>query len=234
MQLSLLLKNNAPQWFELLLPQGEELLESIQHPLEDELLSHTVFPPKSLIFRALELTPPQSVKAVIIGQDPYHGDGQAHGLAFSVNPGVKFPPSLRNIFKELQSDLGHDIPFSGDLSPWAQQGVLLLNTHLTVRRSEAGSHAYLGWESFTDLVIQRLSNTHQKLVFILWGRHARDKATFIDASRHLILESAHPSPLSAHNGFWDTKPFSKTNDYLKENEKAPIDWKLDYMGLHEQ
>ena len=227
MQLSHLLKNNAPLWFKLLLPEGKTILDSIDPPLTDELLSHTVFPPKRLIFHALELTPPQAVKAVIIGQDPYHGDGQAHGLAFSVSPGVKFPPSLRNIFKELQNDLGHEIPFSGDLSPWAHQGVLLLNTHLTVRRSEAGSHTYLGWESFTDLIIQRLSDTQQNLVFILWGRHAKDKATFIDASRHFILESAHPSPLSAHNGFWNTKPFSKTNAYLEENEKAPIDWRLD-------
>jgi uracil-DNA glycosylase len=226
MQLPHLLKNSAPLWFELLLPDGETLLESIEQPLKEDLLSHTIFPPERLIFRALAFTPPESVKVVILGQDPYHGDGQANGLAFSVNPGLKFPPSLRNIFKELKNDLGYEIPFSGDLSPWAQRGVLLLNTHLTVRRNEAGSHSKIGWEAFTDLIIQRLSVHRERIVFILWGRHARSKTVLIDREKHHILESAHPSPLSAHNGFWNTRPFSEANEYLVRNEITPIDWKL--------
>ena len=227
MQLSRLLQFASPQWFDLLLPECEEMLHTIEERLNTDSNSHTVFPPKRLIFNALERTPPKNTKVVILGQDPYHGDGQANGLAFSVNSGVKFPPSLRNIFKELKNDLGYEIPFSGDLSPWAECGVLLLNTHLTVRRNEAGSHSKIGWEAFTDSIIQRLSEHRENVVFILWGKHARSKAVLIDREKHHILESAHPSPLSAHNGFWNTEPFSKTNAYLEENGISPIEWKLD-------
>lgn len=226
MQLIDLLKNTAPAWYEYLHPECEKLLHSIQSAWRDQSIAHTVFPPERLIFRALELTSPQKVKVVILGQDPYHGDGQANGLAFSVNSGVKFPPSLRNIFKELKNDLGYELPFSGDLSPWAEQGVLLLNTHLTVRRNEAGSHSEMGWEAFTNTIIERLSERSSNTVFILWGRHARSKAVLIDAEKHHILESAHPSPLSAHNGFWNTYPFSKTNTYLEKHQIEPIEWEL--------
>ncbi|MEY3344110.1 MAG: hypothetical protein RL090_1794 [Bacteroidota bacterium] len=183
-----------------------------------------VYPPGPLIFNAFNSTPWDQVRVVIIGQDPYHGLGQAHGLSFSVPNGVPHPPSLRNIFKEIQSDLGSPIPTSGDLTHWAKQGVLLLNATLTVEDGKAGSHQNKGWEIFTDSVIQRLSNEKTGLVFILWGRFARNKVQLIDSSKHHVLESAHPSPLSAHSGFFGCRHFSQTNELLVAQGGPPINW----------
>ena len=187
----------------------------------------SVYPPGNQIFSAFNLTPFDKVKVVILGQDPYHGPGQAHGLSFSVPDGTRQPPSLQNIFKELQSDLG--IPVSqtgGNLSKWAEQGVFLLNAILTVQANNAASHQEKGWEIFTDAVIKALSNQKEGLVFILWGKFAQSKETLIDSSKHLIIKSAHPSPFSANYGFFGSKPFSKTNDYLQSKGKEVIDWKI--------
>jgi uracil-DNA glycosylase len=187
----------------------------------------TIFPPGSAIFNAFNLTPFDEVKVVIIGQDPYHGAGQAHGLSFSVLPGVKLPPSLQNIFKEIKTDIGIDqIAQAGDLTHWAQQGVLLLNAALTVRDGEPMSHAKIGWATFTDAVIRTISDRKENVVFILWGKFAQDKQALIDMDRHYVLKAAHPSPLSAHNGFWGCKHFSKTNEILIQNKENPIDWKI--------
>lgn len=183
-----------------------------------------VFPPAKLIFNAFDLCPFDHVKVVIIGQDPYHGPGQAHGLCFSVNDGIQFPPSLKNIFKEIESDLGKPVPPSGNLTRWAQQGVLLLNATLTVRAHQAGSHQKRGWETFTDAVIKKLADKRDNLVFILWGSYAQKKGAFIDRSRHLVLQSAHPSPLSAYNGFFGNHHFSQTNQWLTDHGQAAIDW----------
>lgn len=183
-----------------------------------------VYPPGPLIFNAFNCTPWNQVRVVILGQDPYHGPGQAHGLSFSVPEGIPHPPSLRNIFKEIQSDLGFPIPASGDLTHWANQGVLLLNATLTVEDGKAGSHQNRGWEIFTDGVIKKLSNEKSGLVFLLWGRFARNKVQLIDSSKHHILESAHPSPLSAHAGFFGCRHFSKTNEILLTQDGAPISW----------
>jgi uracil-DNA glycosylase len=185
-----------------------------------------VFPPKSQIFEAFELTPFEKVKVVILGQDPYHGMGQAMGLSFSVNRGVKVPPSLRNIYQELQSDLGLRIPDHGDLSSWAQQGVLLLNNVLTVTEGRAGSHHKIGWEKFTDKVIEVLNREKENLVFILWGSPAQKKASQVDPERHCILMSVHPSPLSSYRGFFGSKPFSECNKYLQIHKIRPIDWRI--------
>lgn len=183
------------------------------------------FPPKQEIFAALNHCKFQDVKVVIIGQDPYHGDNQAHGLSFSVRDGVAFPPSLRNIFREIQDDLGAEIPFSGNLERWADQGVLLLNAILTVKRSEAGSHAGQNWEKFTDAILREVSNRHQNIVFMLWGGYAKKKGKICHNGNHLILESGHPSPLSANQGLWfNNKHFSKTNNYLESVGKKPIHW----------
>ena len=183
----------------------------------------TCYPPASLIFNAFNLCPFNNVKVVIIGQDPYHEPGQAHGLCFSVNDGVQYPPSLLNIFKEINDDLGicHN---SGNLTDWARQGVLLLNATLTVRAHLAGSHQRRGWETFTDAVIKKLSDERENLVFILWGSYAQSKSTFINSSKHLILKSAHPSPLSAYRGFFGNKHFSKANHYLTSHNLTPIKW----------
>lgn len=183
-----------------------------------------VYPPGSLIFNAFNVCPFDRVKAVIIGQDPYHGPGQAHGLCFSVRSGVAYPPSLVNIFREIESDLGIRIKSSGDLTRWASQGVLLLNATLTVRARQAGSHQRRGWEEFTDYVIRVLNSEKQNLVFFLWGAYAQKKGESIDRSRHLVLESVHPSPLSASRGFFGNRHFSKCNDYLKKNGIEPVDW----------
>lgn len=183
-----------------------------------------VFPPAKLIFNAFDLCPFDHVKVVIIGQDPYHGPGQAHGLCFSVNDGIQFPPSLKNIFKEIESDLGKPVPPSGNLTRWAQQGVLLLNATLTVRAHQAGSHQKRGWETFTDAVIKELADKRDNLVFILWGSYAQKKGAFIDRSRHLVLQSAHPSPLSAYNGFFGNHHFSQTNQWLTDHGQVAIDW----------
>jgi uracil-DNA glycosylase len=183
-----------------------------------------VYPPPQFVFNAFTLCPFNTVKVVILGQDPYHGPKQAHGLSFSVQDGVDIPPSLRNIYKELSADTGVTSRASGDLTHWARQGVLLLNATLTVVGGKAGSHQGLGWERFTDAVVKRLSDEKSHLVFILWGRYAQDKGSHIDTGKHLVIKSAHPSPLSAHNGFFGSKPFSKTNAYLKEQGLPPIKW----------
>ena len=186
----------------------------------------TIYPKGSEWFAALDATPMNKVRVVILGQDPYHGEGQAHGLCFSVRDGIRPPPSLLNIFKELESDLGLARPSSGNLRNWAEQGVLLLNSVLTVEAGHAASHQGKGWEQFTDAIIRLLNAQANPLVFILWGAYAQRKGAFIDKSRHLVITSAHPSPLSAHNGFFGSKPFSRTNDFLKKRGLIPIDWDL--------
>jgi len=180
----------------------------------------TVYPPAKYIFRAFDMTPFDQVKVVIIGQDPYHGDKQANGLCFTVDDGVRQPPSLQNIYKELKNDLGVE----GNINLWPQQGVLLLNSTLTVKADSAGSHQNKGWEEFTDIVIKLLSDKKEKLVFILWGKYAQDKGKVIDSTKHLIIKSPHPSPFAAYSGFFGSKPFSKCNDYLKENNLTEINW----------
>jgi uracil-DNA glycosylase len=201
-------------------PYFAELTEFVRA----EYKSYRIYPPGSQIFNAFNLCPFDKVKVVIIGQDPYHGPGQAHGLCFSVNDGVPFPPSLRNIFKEVNADTGAPIPQSGNLTRWATQGVLLLNATLTVREHSAGSHQRRGWETFTDAVIRIISEQKSKVVFILWGAYAQSKASLIDSSRHLVLRSVHPSPLSAHAGFFGNHHFSLANDYLVRNGLTSIDW----------
>ena len=193
--------------------------------VKEEYNSNAIYPPGSLIFNSFNLCPFDNVKAVIIGQDPYHGPGQAHGLCFSVREGVAFPPSLINIFKEIESDLGINRPTNGNLERWAQQGVLLLNATLTVRAHQAGSHQKKGWEQFTDNVISKLNSEKEHMVFFLWGAYAQKKGEAIDRSKHLVLESVHPSPLSASRGFFGNKHFSRCNQYLMENGIEPIDWK---------
>ncbi len=212
-------------WKEVLQTEFDKpYFTSLTDFVRDEYRHATVFPPASLIFNAFNLCPFSDVKVVLIGQDPYHEPGQAHGLCFSVNDGVQFPPSLLNIFKELKSDLGVEIPQSGNLTRWAQQGVLLLNATLTVREHQAGSHQNRGWEQFTDAVIQTLSEKKSGLVFILWGSYAQSKARLIDSGLHCILRSAHPSPLSAYRGFFGNHHFSLTNDYLSRTGKSIIKW----------
>jgi len=203
---------------------NQPYFESLTHFVKEEYKSQIIYPPASKVFAAFDLCPFEETKVVILGQDPYHGAGQAHGLCFSVNDGIPHPPSLMNIFKEMKTDLGKPVPASGNLERWAKQGVLLMNTVLTVRASQANSHQGKGWEKITDAAIAALSNQKDKLVFILWGRPAQEKMRLIDASKHLILTSVHPSPLSASRGFFGSKPFSKTNAYLTQNGKIPIDW----------
>jgi len=193
--------------------------------VKEEYKTKSIYPPGGLIFNAFNLCPFQNIKAVILGQDPYHGPGQAHGLCFSVRDGVDFPPSLVNIFKEIELDLGLKKPSSGNLERWASQGVLMLNATLTVRAHQAGSHQKKGWEEFTDSVIAILNNEKHNIVFFLWGAYAQKKGESIDRSKHLVLESVHPSPLSASRGFFGNKHFSKCNNYLIENGIEPIDWK---------
>jgi len=192
--------------------------------VKSEYKSHTVFPPGNEIFNAFDHCSFEDVKVVVIGQDPYHGPGQANGLCFSVRDGVRKPPSLVNIFKEITSDIGNEIPESGNLERWAQQGVLLLNATLTVRANTPGSHQKKGWEDFTDAVIKVLSNKKENLVFLLWGAYAQNKGAIINEENHLVLKSAHPSPFAAHRGFFGNKHFSKTNTYLKEKGRTPIEW----------
>jgi uracil-DNA glycosylase len=191
--------------------------------VRSEYLTKTIYPHPKDVFSAFRLTPVEKVSVVILGQDPYHGPDQAHGLSFSVRNGVHKPPSLQNIFKEIISDVGA-VQASSDLTSWAQQGVLLLNATLTVEKGKAGSHQSYGWEQFTDAVIHALSEKQSHIVFILWGKYAQKKKILIDTSKHLVLESAHPSPLSAHNGFFGCKHFSRTNDYLIAHDKNPILW----------
>lgn len=214
-------------WAELLNAQMQEpYYVKLREFLIQEYKTQAVYPSMYDIFNALHYTPYHKTKVVILGQDPYHGPGQAHGLSFSVQPGVAPPPSLVNIFKELKEDLGCAIPNNGCLKPWAEQGVLLLNTVLTVRKKQANSHQGLGWETFTDKIITLLNEREDPLVFILWGRPAQKKKTMIDNPKHLIIASAHPSPLSAHAGFFGSKPFSKVNAFLEEHGQTPIDWQL--------
>ena len=201
-------------------PYFKELTDFVRQ----EYRTQVCYPPGNLIFNAFNLCPFDQVKVVIIGQDPYHGPGQAHGLCFSVNDGIPFPPSLQNIFKEIQADLGKEVPATGNLTRWAQQGVLLLNATLTVRAHQAASHQRHGWEEFTDAVIRKLSQERDHLVFILWGAYAQKKGAVIDRERHLVLTSAHPSPLSAYHGFFGNKHFSLTNAYLEQYGKTPINW----------
>ena len=194
--------------------------------VEKERREHTVYPSEEDLFSAFRLTPYDKVKVLLLGQDPYHGAGQAHGLAFSVQPGVKPPPSLVNMFKELQSDLGLPKPKEGSLIPWAKQGVLLLNAVLTVREAEPNAHEGQGWEAFTDAVIQKVSDKQEPVVFILWGSYAQKKEKLIDTTRHVILKGPHPSPLSAKRGFFGSRPFSQTNAALEARGREPIDWRL--------
>lgn len=205
---------------EFIQPYFEELIQFVRQ----EYQQTPCYPPGKLIFNAFNLCPFDKVKVVIIGQDPYHGPGQAHGLCFSVNDGVPFPPSLRNIFKEIETDLGQPIPQTGNLTRWAEQGVLLLNATLTVRAHQAGSHQRHGWETFTDAAIKALSEERERVVFILWGAYAQKKGAVIDRNKHLVLSSAHPSPLSAYNGFFGNKHFSKTNAYLEQYGNQTIKW----------
>ncbi|MDO5680415.1 MAG: uracil-DNA glycosylase [Pelistega sp.] len=202
----------------------QDLLARVQ---EQRAQGVTIYPPQEEVFNAFKLTPFEQVKVVVLGQDPYHGPEQAHGLAFSVKPHVAIPPSLRNIYKELAEDIpGFVIPKHGDLRYWAQQGVLLLNTVLTVQAGKAHSHASWGWETFTDTVVAQLNAQREQLVFLLWGSHAQKKGQMIDRQKHLVLSSAHPSPLSAHRGFLGNRHFSQTNGYLQAQGLAPIDWQV--------
>jgi uracil-DNA glycosylase len=200
--------------------------ETLKQFLVDEKEKYVIYPPGKNIFEAFNRTPFSKVKVVILGQDPYHGQGQAHGLCFSVPSNVEFPPSLQNILKELAGDLGSEYPKSGDLSKWADQGVLLLNATLTVRANQAGSHQGHGWEQFTDAAIRILSERHTGLVFMLWGKYAQNKKFLIDIEKHLVLEAPHPSPLSVYRGFFGCRHFSQANKWLEENGKPPVNWKL--------
>lgn len=214
-------------WREVLFDEFQKpYFKTLKEFLVEEKQKHNIYPHGSNIFAAFNNTPFGNVKVVILGQDPYHGANQAHGLAFSVNDGVPFPPSLQNIFKELRDDMGCAMPKSGNLTSWTKEGVFLLNTVLTVRASEANSHKSRGWEIFTDSVIRLLSEQKENLVFILWGSPAGAKASLIDAKKHLILKAPHPSPLSSYRGFFGSKPFSKTNEFLRERGLKPIEWCL--------
>lgn len=198
--------------------------QTLTTTIREAYLTQTVYPPSPQVFTALNLCPLPKVKVIILGQDPYHGPGQAHGLAFSVQSGTPLPPSLRNIHQELADDIGCEVPADGDLTHWAEQGVLLLNTTLTVQAGAPLSHRDLGWEIFTDIIIKTLAQETRPLVFLLWGKHAQSKQVHIDTNRHLILTAPHPSPLSAHRGFFGCKHFSKTNEFLRETGQTPIDW----------
>ena len=211
-------------WIEILAPiKNTEYFTTLWEKVKEEYQITKCFPPKNQIFRAIELTPFEEVKVVIIGQDPYHNDNQANGLCFSVSDKVKAPPSLKNIFKELEDDLGIK-KTSNELEMWAKQGVLLLNATLTVRAHEANSHKDLGWEQFTDFIIKEISDKKENVVFVLWGNFAQKKARFIDTSKHFIIQSVHPSPHSVYKGFFGSRPFSKINKFLEEKGKEPINW----------
>lgn len=200
--------------------------QQLQQFVDQERRDHTVFPPETDVFNALKLTPYDLVNVMILGQDPYHDDNQAHGLAFSVQPGIKPPPSLVNIYKELRSDVGFRIPNNGYLVPWTQQGVLLLNAVLTVRAHQPASHKGKGWETFTDAVLRKVNEKDSPVVFVLWGAYAQKKLSLIDTTRHTVVQSVHPSPLSARNGFFGSKPFSQINTALQAAGKTAIDWQL--------
>lgn len=219
--------NELPEWNQLLKPEYEKpYFKQLTKLVDDAYANHEVFPPKKLILNAIRLCPFNEVKVVIIGQDPYHNYGQANGLSFSVNDGVPVPPSLKNIFKELQTDIpGFTIPASGNLEAWANQGILMLNAVLTVQANLASSHKHFGWQHFTDAIIKLVSDHKENVVFLLWGAFAISKSELIDANKHLVLTAAHPSPL-ARGAFFGSKHFSKTNDYLEKHHLRPIDWRL--------
>jgi uracil-DNA glycosylase len=202
----------------------KDYFSALTNFIRNEYKTYKVYPPAKHIFNAFDECPFDNLKVVILGQDPYHGPGQAHGLCFSVNDGIDFPPSLRNIFKELKNDLGKEIPLTGNLTTWAKQGVLLLNATLTVRANQAGSHQNKGWEQFTDAVICKINEQKQNVVFILWGNYAISKIKFIDQGKHLVLSSVHPSPLSASRGFFGNRHFSRANEFLVKNRLEPINW----------
>ena len=214
-------------WRPVLIAETEKpYWKPLQQFVKDERKKYTVYPPDKDVFAALHLTPYEKVSVLILGQDPYHEAGQAHGLCFSVRPDVAIPPSLQNIYKELHDDLGCKIPNNGCLTPWAEQGVLLLNAVLTVRAHQANSHQGKGWENFTDAIIRAVNDKPDRVVFVLWGAYARKKQLLINTARHVIIESAHPSPLSAANGFFGSRPFSKINAALREAGKPEIDWQI--------
>ena len=216
-----------PSWHHLLVPELKQpYFQSLRHFVDEERQKYTVFPPEPDVFNALKLTPYENVNVLLLGQDPYHDDNQAHGLCFSVQPGIKPPPSLVNMFKELHSDVGFRVPNNGYLVPWAQQGILMLNAVLTVRAHTPNSHKNHGWEVFTDAIIRCVSAKESQVVFVLWGAYAQKKLSIIDTSRHVIVQSAHPSPLSARNGFFGSRPFSTINNALREAGKPEIDWQL--------
>lgn len=215
----------APSWHKQLEEEFDKpYFKNLISFVKEDITKYKIYPSGKLIFNAFEHCSYEETKVVIIGQDPYHGPGQANGLCFSVNDGVKHPPSLRNIFKEIQADLGKEIPQSGNLERWAAQGVLLLNATLTVRAQTPGSHQKKGWEEFTDAVIRKITDGKENVVFILWGAYAQKKGSFINKDKHCVLQSAHPSPFSADRGFFGNKHFSKANAYLKEKSKTPIEW----------
>jgi uracil-DNA glycosylase len=215
----------SESWERILKDELEkEYFKVLTKTVRKKYLSGAVFPPRELMFNALELCSFKNVRVVILGQDPYHGPGQAHGLSFSVPDGVKLPPSLKNIYKEIANDVGKEIPSTGNLERWAKQGVLMLNATLTVEEGKPGSHQGLGWETFTDAIIKKLSADKEHVVFLLWGNYARAKKRLIDSSKHLILEAPHPSPLSAYTGFFGSRHFSQTNTHLKTHSLPEIDW----------
>ena len=221
-----MLKEIHSSWKTLLEDQfNQDYFKTLSEFIKEEYLTQTIYPAQKEIFRAFDLCPFEQVKVVIIGQDPYHGPNQANGLSFAVHKNIPLPPSLKNIFKEIESDVGIKPDQNGDLSRFATQGFLLLNATLTVRAQTPGSHQNKGWEQFTDAVIKKLSNEKEHLVFILWGNYAKKKGLLVDRNKHCVIESQHPSPFSAHNGFFGSKPFSKTNEYLKKVGKGQIDWR---------
>ncbi len=214
-------------WRPVLIAETEKpYWKPLQQFVKAERKKYTIFPPDKEVFAALHLTPYEKVSVLILGQDPYHEAGQAHGLCFSVRPDVAVPPSLQNIYKELHDDLGCRIPNNGCLTPWAEQGVLLLHAVLTVRAHQANSHQGKGWENFTDAIIRAVNDKAERVVFVLWGAYARKKAPLVDTTRHVIIQSAHPSPLSAANGFFGSRPFSKINAALREADRPEIDWQI--------
>ncbi|WP_342562064.1 uracil-DNA glycosylase [Paenibacillus sp. FSL R7-0345] len=214
-------------WDEVLQEEIQKpYFQELRYALAAEYKQYTVYPPKELLFSALKLTPYNKTRVVILGQDPYHGAGQAHGLSFSVKPGVRIPPSLRNIYQELHNDTGTSVPNHGSLLHWAEEGVLMLNAVLTVREGQPNSHKGLGWETFTDAIMEKLNERTEPLVFILWGSHAQQKGAYIDRSLHKVIQSPHPSPFSAHRGFLGSKPFSQANEYLESHGLTGIDWSI--------
>lgn len=214
-------------WDEVLQEEIQKpYFQELRYALAAEYKQHTVYPPKELLFSALKLTPYSKTRVVILGQDPYHGAGQAHGLSFSVKPGVRIPPSLRNIYQELHEDTGTPVPNHGSLLHWAEEGVLMLNAVLTVREGQPNSHKGLGWETFTDAIMEKLNERTEPMVFILWGSHAQQKGAYIDRDRHKVIQSPHPSPFSAHRGFLGSRPFSQANQYLESHGLKGIDWSI--------